>query len=205
MAIVKNGLVVENIWYPLLGRDPSEIDLTTPLLVSTSEFAAHRVALARFPRLGLTLEPADDVRDIAWALDHLELVIVNFPKFNDGRGFSQARLLRDAHGFTEEIRATGHILPDQFGFLRRSGVNAVDCLDRNLAEAWAKIWDIEGARFPGHYQPAFGATSNRSIQGGASGGLRRWARTSIASGHMVKPAAGGIAPHEPSWAGAWGY
>ena len=100
MAIVKNGLVVENIWYPLLGRDPSEIDLTTPLLVSTSEFAAHRVALARFPRLGLTLEASRSmlVRMIAHRSDvellmqsAMDAVVYSVQGKSDVMGLVQSR------------------------------------------------------------------------------------------------------------------
>lgn len=199
MAIVKNGLVVEDIWQSLEGGDPGAINPATPLIVSLAELGDHRQVLASFPRLGLALAPADDARAIANDLEGLGLVVVTFLKFNDGRAFSQARLVREALGFSGEIRATGHILRDQLNFLRRSGVNAVEVGD--AAEAWAKAWDAEAVRFQGHYQPAIDKHGNRARPEKASGGLRRWARSSAVGEFGV----GAIAVHEVSWAGAWGY
>jgi len=201
MAIVKNGLVVEDIWRPLGGREPVSLDTATPLLVSPSDLAERSNAFTRFSRLGLVLAPADDARDIAGFLDRLELVVVTFPKFNDGRAFSQARLLRDAHGFTGEIRAGGHILLDQFSFLRRSGVDAIEVPHDSLAEAWATAWDAEAMRFKGNYQPAFGLNTNRTPPGEVSTGLRCSAKSTT-----VRDVSVGVPPaHDPSWAGAWGY
>jgi uncharacterized protein (DUF934 family) len=201
MEIVKNGLVVEDIWQPLGGRDPGSLNPSMALLVSTSELATYRDALAGFSRLGLALAPADDVRAIVWVLDRLEVVVLTLPKFNDGRAFSQARLLRDAHGFGGEVRAAGHILPDQLGFLRRSGVDAVAVPKDDLAEAWVTAWEAEAVRFKGHYQPAFEARTNRALPGEISGGSRRWARSPA----VVDIPVGTLPVHETSWAGAWGY
>ena len=120
--------------------------------MTPGEWEIHGGTIATFTRLGLRLAPEDAVDTVSAILDRVELVVLTFPKFNDGRGFSQARLLRDRFGFTGEIRATGHVLRDQFGFLRRSGVNAVEVDDAGLADAWNR----EGNRFAGHYQPAFG-------------------------------------------------
>jgi uncharacterized protein (DUF934 family) len=200
MAIVKNGLVVEDIWQPLGGRDPNAIDPATALIVSLTELDDHRDMLADFPRLGLALAPADDVREIANDLAGLELLAITFPKFSDGRAFSQARLLREAHGFTGEIRATGHILRDQLNFLRRSGVDAVEV--SKDAEAWAKAWDAEAARFGGYYQPALNGKSNGPpVAAPVAGPLRGWAHP-VAVGGL---AAGAMAIHEANCAGAWAY
>ncbi|WP_372918091.1 DUF934 domain-containing protein, partial [Sandarakinorhabdus sp.] len=46
-----------------------------------------------------------------------------FPKFRDGRGYSSARILREA-GFDGEIRAAGDVLVDQLGFMRRVGFDS---------------------------------------------------------------------------------
>ena len=201
MAIVKNGLVVEDIWQPLGGRDPVSLDAATPLLVSPSDLVEHSDAFTRFTCLGLVLAPADDTRDIAGLLDRLDLVVVTFPKFNDGRAFSQARLLRDAHGFTGEIRAGGHILLDQFSFLRRSGVDAIEVPHDCLAETWATAWDAEAVRFKGTYQPAFGLDTNRTPPGEVSTSPRCSAKSTTVRDVSVR-----VPPaHDPSWAGAWGY
>lgn len=69
------------------------------------------------------VEPGDDVRDLLPFLDRLRLVEVNFPAFGDGRGYSAARILREA-GYAGELRAVGDVLVDQVGHMRRCGFNS---------------------------------------------------------------------------------
>lgn len=72
-----------------------------------------------------TLEIANDADLSALAaegaLNGLERIDLNFPKFTDGRAFSQAVLLRRRFGFTGDIRATGDVLIDQLVQMARSG------------------------------------------------------------------------------------
>ena len=51
------------------------------------------------------IEPGDDARDLLPFLDRLQLVEVNFPVFGDGRGYSAARILREAGYDAAEIEA----------------------------------------------------------------------------------------------------
>ena len=69
------------------------------------------------------VEAGDDVRRLAPHLDRIRLVEVDFPKFRDGRGFSTARILREA-GYTGEIKATGEVLVDLVYFMRRCGFDS---------------------------------------------------------------------------------
>lgn len=69
------------------------------------------------------LEPGDDARDLLPHLDRLQLIEVNFPVFGDGRGYSAARILREA-GYGGELRAVGEVLVDQIAFMRRCGFDA---------------------------------------------------------------------------------
>ncbi|MBP7453093.1 MAG: DUF934 domain-containing protein [Ottowia sp.] len=75
-----------------------------------------------------TLQIANDA-DLAalaaeGALDGVERVELQFPKFTDGRAFSQAVLLRRRHGFAGDIRATGDVLIDQLVQMHRSGFSS---------------------------------------------------------------------------------
>ena len=56
-------------------------------------------------------------------LGRIALVEVSFPTFRDGRGYSAARILREA-GFAGELRAAGDVLVDQIAFLRRCGFDS---------------------------------------------------------------------------------
>lgn len=69
------------------------------------------------------LEPGDDARDLIAHLGRIRLVEVNFPVFGDGRGYSAARILREA-GYAGELRAVGEVLVDQLGYMRRCGFDA---------------------------------------------------------------------------------
>lgn len=67
---------------------------------------------------------ANDVDPRELNLDGVTRVDLSFPKFTDGRAFSQAFLLRRRLGFKGEIRATGDVLIDQLVQMQRSGFDA---------------------------------------------------------------------------------
>lgn len=69
------------------------------------------------------VEAGDDVRSLIPYLDRLRLIEVAFPTFRDGRGYSAARILREA-GYTGELRAAGDVLVDQLPFMRRVGFDS---------------------------------------------------------------------------------
>ncbi|WP_341711676.1 DUF934 domain-containing protein [Erythrobacter sp.] len=95
------------------------------------------------------IEPGDDARELIPFLDRLALIEVNFPAFGDGRGYSSARILREA-GYTGELRAVGDVLVDQIAYMRRCGFDAF-APDQTLDQD-----DVEAAfaRWPEVYQPA---------------------------------------------------
>ena len=73
--------------------------------------------------LSVRVEPSDDVRALLPFLDRLRLIEVSFPAFRDGRGYSSARILREA-GYTGELKAVGDVLVDQLVPMRRSGFDS---------------------------------------------------------------------------------
>src|SRR5262249_54990274 len=98
---------------------------------------AERDALvARGVPLGITAANTVDVASFAADLGKLALVALVFPKFNDGRAFSQARLLRERYRFTGEIRATGAVLRDQLLFMQRCGFDAFEIVNKDAVAAW---------------------------------------------------------------------
>ena len=94
------------------------------------------------------LEPGDDARDLLPYLERLKLVEVNFPGFGDGRGYSAARILREA-GYVGELRAVGDVLVDQVAAMRRCGFDSfAPQVPLNPADAKAAF-----DRWPEVYQP----------------------------------------------------
>ncbi|MBK9345360.1 MAG: DUF934 domain-containing protein [Burkholderiales bacterium] len=86
------------------------------------------------------IELANDADPRTLALDGIDRVDLNFPKFTDGRAFSQAFLLRRRMGFKGEIRATGDVLIDQLLQMQRTGFDcAVLREDQNADFAQAQL------------------------------------------------------------------
>ena len=69
------------------------------------------------------IEAGEDARELLPYLDRLSLVEINFPAFGDGRGYSAARILREA-GYRGELRAVGDVLVDQLNAMRRCGFDS---------------------------------------------------------------------------------
>lgn len=82
------------------------------------------------------------------SLEGITRIDLNFPKFTDGRAYSQAYLLRRRLGFAGEIRATGDVLIDQLVQMSRSG------FDVAVLRAGVDIADAQRQfdRFAGFYQ-----------------------------------------------------
>lgn len=95
------------------------------------------------------IEAGEDVEHLIPHLGRVRLVEIDFPKFRDGRGFSTARILREA-GYTGEIKATGDVLVDLVFFMRRCG------FDSFAPDAPMKREDVEATlnRYPYVYQEA---------------------------------------------------
>lgn len=95
------------------------------------------------------LEPGQPPSHLLDYLDLIELVVINFPVFTDGRGFSYGRELRE-RGYRGELRASGNFLRDQLTYLSRCGFNAFHMQDaRHLEAALGSLAD-----FTEHYQAA---------------------------------------------------
>lgn len=94
------------------------------------------------------IELANDADPRSLALDGIGRIDLQFPKFTDGRAYSQAFLLRRRLGFLGELRATGDVLIDQLQLIQRSGFDtAVLRADQNLASAERQL-----AHFDSFYQ-----------------------------------------------------
>ncbi|WP_353189592.1 DUF934 domain-containing protein [Pandoraea pnomenusa] len=74
---------------------------------------------------GIRVQGHDDPERIAPFLPQLELVVIEFPKTRDGRGFTLAKVLRDKWQFGGAIRAAGPLLPDQLAMLWACGFDSL--------------------------------------------------------------------------------
>ncbi|MBO9713348.1 DUF934 domain-containing protein [Sphingomonas sp.] len=95
------------------------------------------------------IESGEDARLLLPHLDRIALVEVSFPKFRDGRGYSTARILREA-GYAGELRAQGDVLVDQIPLMRRCGFDSF-APEAPVDEA---VLAASLARYEHHYQGA---------------------------------------------------
>jgi uncharacterized protein (DUF934 family) len=103
-------------------------DLLTP-----AELAGQPAARA------VLLEADADPAALAAVLAGLDLVVIRFAAYADGRGFTLGRRLRLA-GYGGRLRARGPLIADQYAMARRAGFDEVEIPDeiatRQPAEQW---------------------------------------------------------------------
>jgi uncharacterized protein (DUF934 family) len=96
-------------------------------VVSKTRFIAEHDTLAgRNAPLGLVLRSGETLEGLEDDLDRFGLIVLDIPKYTDGRSYSTARLLRERFKYEGELRATGDVLRDQIMFLHRVGFDAFD-------------------------------------------------------------------------------
>jgi uncharacterized protein (DUF934 family) len=136
MPLVKNSRVVADDFVRLVDDGP--VPKTGAVIVTAARYLADPAAFAaRKAPTGLIWPNDRPVAELAPHLDKLALVALVFPKFRDGRAFSQARLLRERYGYEGELRATGQVLRDQFLFMLRAGFDSFEVTKDADATAFA--------------------------------------------------------------------
>ena len=148
MRLVKAGHVIDDPYVRVLDDAPIPADV--PVLLPPARFLAEAAALAgRAAPTGVLWPNRRKAAELAPYLDRLALIALEFPKFKDGRAYSQARQLRETYGFRGELRATGDVLRDQFMFLLRAGFDAFEV----KKDADVAAFSSEIARHTVFYQP----------------------------------------------------
>jgi uncharacterized protein (DUF934 family) len=80
------------------------------------------------------LGPDDEVESLKPWFEQLPLIALDFPSFRDGRGYSQAYLLRTRLGWAGELRAMGDVLRDQLSHMRQCGFDSFAVREDKSAE-----------------------------------------------------------------------
>lgn len=143
MALVRDNQLVTDAYRDVSADDA--LPAAGALLVSLEQWQGHRDRLSRHPDpVGLRLRGDQQPDEIADDLNRFAVIALEFTTFRDGRAYSLARLLRERHGFTGELRAVGDVLLDQLHFMQRVGFDA---------------FEIEGADPLGAYRQAAGEFS----------------------------------------------
>lgn len=114
--------------------------------------------------VGVILPNDEDIEVLENDVNRLALVVLHFPKWVDGRAYTQGHILRSRYRFKGEIRATGEVLVDMMPLLARTGFDAVVLRHDQDRAAAERALGFFAAR--GHYQgdvqvtkPVFGRTA----------------------------------------------
>jgi uncharacterized protein (DUF934 family) len=148
MPLVKAGAEIVNDW--AFVADGATFPASGRFTVSFARYIGLKQGQENGPLPdGLRLEPTDDPAAIEPYLADLGLIEIHFPRYTDGRGFSQAQLLRRRYGYVGELRAVGHVLRDQIFYMHRSGFDAYETRRATVSEVVEALAEISEA-----YQPA---------------------------------------------------
>lgn len=148
MPLIKNGAETANDW--TFVPDGADLPDTGKVSVSLARFLGLKQGQENGPLPdGVRLGPADKAEDLEPYLSELSLIEVDFPKYTDGRGFSQAQLIRRRYAYSGELRAVGHVLRDQIFYMHRSGFDAYETARAGLSEVVEALSEYSVA-----YQPA---------------------------------------------------
>jgi len=148
MPLVRNGETAHDSW--TFVEDGALLPSTGCVTVSAHRLVEDGDALfLRNQSVGVRLAPEDDPASLTDVLDRLGLIEISFPKYTDGRGYSQAQLLRRRLGYGGELRAVGHVLRDQILYMHRSGFDAFETARADLPHVLEAL-----AEFSAFYQIA---------------------------------------------------
>jgi uncharacterized protein (DUF934 family) len=161
--LIKNRALEANEW-ALAGTEAAATArrLLLPLADYLKAMAAGEPADSR----AVLLLPAD--QDLTPLLPHLQklpLIAMQFATTGEGRGYTQARLLRERHGYKGELRAVGAVRTDQVYLLARCGFDAFDLVDGD--DAAVAIAQLD--RFSVAYQTSAGNLTHTRMRYGRQG------------------------------------
>jgi uncharacterized protein (DUF934 family) len=141
-------------WHLVTGEDGPlpHPDPAADKLLTLEQWHAVRETWPRGLATGVILPNTLDVdtlaNDVRGPQARLSLLVLEFPKWTDGRAYSQARVLRSRFGFDGEVRATGEVLVDMMPLLQRTGFDAAQMRHGQRVEDAVRALGF----FAGHYQ-----------------------------------------------------
>jgi uncharacterized protein (DUF934 family) len=145
--LLRDGRIVDDDWSYLA---EAEGNAAAALILTFAQWQNERDAwMARGGRLGVVLQPAHKLELLAADISRFALIAADFSGPSEGRGYSQARMLRERWKFGGELRATGYVRRDQLFFMARCGFNSFELPDTDIEAAHAALETFSWA-----YQPS---------------------------------------------------
>ena len=142
MIVLRNGLEEKNEyskWSLESNQFPKKED---SVIINLDAWNKHKHEFSEFNYIGLLINSDQNLEELNADLNVFSIIQLNFLTFKDGRPFSIARQLRKKYNFKRELRASGYMLPDQYGYLLRCGFNTIEIPEKDK-EIWIKVLSLE--------------------------------------------------------------
>ena len=133
----KNEYIFLDDLEKIISINKKKVILTKSLWIQKGQLLKKKKIIS-----GIQLNSDESLDEITDDILYFSLVQLNFLSFKDGRPFSIAKTLRKKFNFKKEIRASGHILPDQYIFLIRCGFDTVEIEDKDF-DVWVRFFKMD--------------------------------------------------------------
>ena len=149
MIILKKDVEEESIYRVIKTISKDKKEIANNSIFNYEVWNNFKQDIIKFENIGIFIN-SDQKLDLLFEdLKFFKIIQINFLTFKDGRPFSLAKNLRKKKSFKNQIRASGHILPDQYSFLLRCGFDSVE-IEKDSKDLWLKVLEMESTE---KYQP----------------------------------------------------
>ena len=148
-VILKKDKILQNEYVIINDlKDLSNLN-SQKIIITLEQWLANKNILKKRKNIGIKLNSDESISMIKDDIDFFKMIQFNFITFKDGRPFSEAKKLRVEFKYLNEIRASGHILPDQYIFLLRCGFSSVE-IETSKKKFWLEFLEMDSGLY---YQP----------------------------------------------------
>ena len=150
MIILNRGSEQKNIYNVKISGVESVSQLRDHTIFELEIWEKFKADISKFSNFGVLINSDKKIEDIDYELNLIKIIQINFLSFKDGRPFTLIKSLRKKYFFKNEIRVSGQILPDQYNFLLRCGIDTVE-IKSTQKDIWIKVLNMESKEI---YQPS---------------------------------------------------
>ena len=148
-VILKKNKILQNEYVIINDLEDLSNLNSQKIIITVEQWLANKNILKKRKNIGIKLNSDESISIIKDDIDFFKMIQFNFITFKDGRPFSEAKKLRVEFKFLNEIRASGHILPDQYIFLLRCGFSSVE-IETSKKKFWLEFLEMDSGLY---YQP----------------------------------------------------
>ena len=146
--ILKKDKISKNQYF-FISKNTEINEFLKNIIFNLNFWIENKETLGTKKNIGIILDSDQSLDLIKDDIKLFSLIQFNFITFKDGRPFTEVKKLRKYWNFSGEIRASGHILPDQYVFLNRCGVDSFE-IEEGKENIWIDFFKMDKGLY---YQP----------------------------------------------------